>query len=83
MSEFKMLTFPCSFQGGGSQSVNFYVGFPAQDSHPLAFQSKWLGEKGGQIPPQIHSSIGRIKDIAKKHNITFITLCEYVLAHVH
>jgi len=80
MSEFKMLTFPCNFQGGAMQEINFYVGFPALDSHPLAFQAKWLGEKGGQIPPAVHSAIGRIKEIAKKHNITFISLCEYVLA---
>ena len=79
---FKMMTFPCSFQNGGKQPVNFYIGHPAADSHPIGFQMKWLGAKGGQVPENINSALTRLKAIAVKHNIPFVDLCEYVIANL-
>ena len=79
---FKMMTFPCSFQNGGKQPVNFYIGHPAADSHPIGFQMKWLGAKGGQVPENVNSALTRLKAIAVKHNIPFVDLCEYVIANM-
>lgn len=79
----KKLTFPCSFQGGVTQNVDFFVGYPSADSHPIAFQSKWVGDKGGQVPPNISTALERLKAIALKHNIPFSDLCEYVIANLN
>lgn len=79
----KKLTFPCSFQGGTSQNVDFFVGYPTPDSHPIAFQMKWVGDKGGQVPSNITSALERLKVISIKHNIPFAELCEYVIANLN
>ena len=80
---FKMLTFPCSFQGGAKQNVNFYIGYPSPEYHPIAFQMKWLGAKGGQVPPTVSSALEKLKSIAVSYNIPFVDLCEYVIANMN
>jgi hypothetical protein len=81
-STFKMLTFPCTFSGGAKQSINFYIGTPLAASHPIAFQMKWLGSKGGNVPPHISDALQRLARISKEKNIPFIDLCEYVIANL-
>lgn len=79
----KTLTFPCTFQNGAKQSVNFYIGYPSPDSHPIAFQIKWLSAKGGQVPESVSSALERLKSIAVTYNIPFVDLCEYVIANIN
>ena len=81
-ASFKMLTFPCEFQGGSKQSVHFYIGRPSPDAHPIGFQMKWLGAKGGNVPPTIVDALQRLAKISKEKNIPFIDLCEYVIANL-
>lgn len=81
--KFKILTFPCQFQGGLQQIINFYVGLPTPDSHPIGFQMKWLGGKGGNVPSDISNALERIKKIAISHNIPFVELCDYVIANLN
>ena len=81
-STFKMLTFPCTFSGGAKQPINFYIGNPLAASHPIAFQMKWLGGKGGNVPPHISDALQRLSQISKEKNIPFIDLCEYVIANL-
>lgn len=78
---FKMLTFPCDFNGQ-KQSVNFYIGMPSPDSHPIGFQMKWLGAKGGNVPPNIVDALQRLAKISHEKNIPFLQLCEYVIANL-
>lgn len=80
-SSFKMLTFPCDFNGQ-KQSVNFYIGMPSPDSHPIGFQMKWLGAKGGNVPPNIVDALQRLSKISREKNIPFVQLCEYVIANL-
>lgn len=79
---FKMLTFPCNFQGGAKQNVNFYIGTPSPESHPIGFQMKWLASKGGKVPPSTSESLQRLAKISKEKNIPFVDLCEYVIANL-
>ena len=81
-SSFKMLTFPCDFQGGGKQSIHFYIGKPSAEAHPIGFQMKWLGGKGGNVPPTISDALQRLAKISKEKNIPFIDLCDYVIANL-
>lgn len=83
MAGLKKLTFPCNFQGGLTQSVDFFVGNPTPDSHPIGFQMKWVGDKGGQVPSNISSALQKLKAIAIKHNIPFGDLCEYVILNIN
>lgn len=80
---FKKLTFPCAFQGVSTQNVDFYIGNPKVDSHPIGFQMKWVGEKGGNVPPNVASALERIKAIAIKHNIPYADLCEYIIMNMN
>ncbi len=74
------MTFPCSFQGGETQNINFYIGYPSPAAHPIGFQSKWLSAKGGSVPPNISSALERLKELSISYNIPFVDLCEYVIA---
>ena len=76
----KKLTIPCVFGGGQSSNVDFYVGNPMADKHPIGFQSKWLADnKGGQVPADIMDSIAKIKDLADRNNASFEELCLYAI----
>jgi hypothetical protein len=79
-AHFKKLTFLCEFQGGGSQNVDFYIGAPSKDAHPIAFQMKWVSGKGGNVPSKISDALQRIKMLSIKHNIPYADLCEYIIA---
>jgi hypothetical protein len=71
------LSIPCSF-GQNVSNVDFFVGNPREDLHPINFQSKWLGEaRGGSVPASVMNSIKKIKEIADKEHISFENLCLY------
>lgn len=75
----KKFSVNCDF-GGSSSPVTFYIGKPEGDHHPIYFQADWLSkERGGTVPPQIMQSLQSLKEIAKKHGISFEELCEYAL----
>lgn len=79
----KKFTTNCSF-GGQVSPVTLYVGNPAEGSHPLAFQSRWLGkERGGEIPPNIMDSFSKLSEIAQKNRIPFEEVCAYVIEEVN
>ncbi len=75
----KKFTANCNF-GSQVTPVTLYIGDPADGSHPLGFQSKWLGkEKGGSIPESIMDSFAKIADISKKSRVSFEELCSYLI----
>lgn len=78
----KKLTLNCSFPSGESP-VNFYVGNPNRESHPISFQSKWLTETyGGSVPKDLMKSMEELQKVAIKNNLNFEDLCEYVFDEV-
>lgn len=73
----------CDF-GGQTSSVTLYVGDPATGSHPLNFQSKWLGkERGGSIPENIMNPFSKLAEIAEKNRISFEELSAYVIDEIN
>lgn len=75
----KKLSLPCNF-GGKQQNVDFYVGEPKLELHPIQNQSKWLSsEKGGSVLPEVMDSLLRIKKIAQENNVPFSEICAYAI----
>ena len=75
----KEFTAKCDFNGE-KHPVKFYVGDPAEGSHPLAFQSNWLAQnRFGNVPHDIMEAFKKISDIAQKHKVPFVDLCSYVI----
>lgn len=75
----KKFTTNCDF-GGQSAPVHLYIGEPAQGSHPLAFQSKWLAStKGGNLPADMMDSFSKLAEISEKNRVSFEELCSYVI----
>jgi hypothetical protein len=76
----KKFSLPCDFAGGQSSPVDFFIGKPMQDKHPLEFQSKWLSSnKDGQVPSNIMNSISLIQKLAHDNNVPFEDLCLYAI----
>jgi len=75
----KKLTIPCQF-GNQRQPVDFYVGQPKSDNHPIQNQSHWLSsERGGVVPGEIMDSLQRLHDLSKKNHVPFEELCSYAI----
>lgn len=75
----KKLSLPCNF-GGASQNVDFFVGEPKLEHHPIQNQSKWLSsEKGGSVSPEVMDSLSRIKKISQENNVPFAEICAYAI----
>jgi len=73
----KKLTINCNFKTG-SAPMEFYIGDPSDDNHPLHFQSKWLAEKrGGTVPKEIFESFAELQKIAAKNRVSFEELCSF------
>ena len=78
----KKFTANCTF-GSSVSPVTLYIGNPAKDSHPLAFQNRWLNsEKGGNIPSNVMDSFEKLADISNKNKVPFEDLCEYVIDEI-
>lgn len=74
---------PCNLRGQTAQ-IEFLIGNPAVDQHPIYYQSKWLGDVYGAVVPQaIMDSIKKIKEIADKEKISFEDLCLYTIRMAH
>ncbi|MBL6785025.1 MAG: DUF2610 domain-containing protein [Rickettsiales bacterium] len=75
----KKLAIPCSF-GAQSHSVDFYVGQPKIDKHPIQNQSSWLSSnRGGSVPGNVMDSLEKLHDLSKKNRVNFAELCEYAV----
>ena len=66
--EVKKFTTNCNTNSGGVSPVTLYIGYPAKDSHPLAFQSRWLSDRGISIPQNIMESFSKLMEISEKNN---------------
>jgi hypothetical protein len=80
--EVKKFTTNCNTNSGGVSPVTLYIGYPAKDSHPLAFQSRWLSDRGISIPQNIMESFSKLMEISISNNLPFIDLVEYVIKEV-
>jgi hypothetical protein len=70
---------PCYFNGARSVFA-VYIGAPEDKHHPLHFQQDWLQRmKGGVIPSEIMESLSKLKELAKKNDVSFEDLCVYAL----
>lgn len=75
----KRFNIPCDFSST-KQPFHVYVGEPADDDHPLRFQSAWLNEvRGGNVPEDVKLSFERLHKIAIENNVSFEDLCVYAL----
>ena len=75
----KKLTIPCNF-GNQRSPVDFYVGSPKADNHPIQNQSHWLSsDRGGVVPSEIMDSLQRLHDLSKKNKVPFEELCMYAI----
>lgn len=81
--EVKVLSVPCTFQGGAKSPVNFYIGDPKPDQNPIHNQLNWLSSTRGGTPPEaIISSLTTLQEIAIKNHIPLGELCEYAVKSV-
>ena len=75
----KKLNIPCQF-GAEKHNVDFYVGRPKDDNHPLQNQSHWLSSaRGGNVPSDIMESLKKLHDISLKNQVPFEELCSYAM----
>lgn len=75
----KKLSIPCSF-GPQNHSVDFYVGQPKEDKHPIQNQSSWLSSaRGGSVPDNVMQSLEKLHDLSRKNRVNFADLCEYAV----
>jgi len=79
----KKFTTNCDFSGTKAP-ITLYVGDPAIGSHPLGFQSNWLGKaRGGTVPPDIMDAFAKLKDVSEKNKVPFEDLCAYVIEELN
>lgn len=75
----KKLAIPCNF-GGQKQPVDFYVGDPKEENHPIQNQANWLGSaRGGSVPGEVMDSLKRLQDLAIENKVPFEDLCSYAI----
>ena len=75
----KKLSIPCTF-GPQNHSVDFYVGQPKVDKHPIQNQSSWLSSaRGGAVPDNVMQSLEKLHDLSTKNRVNFADLCEYAV----
>jgi hypothetical protein len=71
----------CNF-GGQMSPFAIYIGKPETKHHPLHFQAEWLSkERGGSIPAEVMTAVGKLKDLAEKNNVSLEELCVYALGN--
>lgn len=75
----KRVEIPCKFPDGKESSIKFYIGEAAKGSHPIQFQSQWLGkEYGGKVSKKVMDSLQKLKEIADENRLNFTEICDYV-----
>jgi hypothetical protein len=64
----------------GNGPLDLYIGNPENEHHPVQFQAKWLSdERGISIPPEVMSSLEKLKKLADENGVPFEELCGYAL----
>ncbi len=72
----------CDFSGK-LLPVSLYLGSPAEGTHPLNFQSRWLSQvKNGKIPTDLMKSLSKLAEISQTNRVPFEDLCEYVIKEI-
>jgi len=75
----KKLIIPCSFSGQ-KYNIDFYIGSPHPDSHPIHNQVAWLSSnKGGIVDSEVMDAIAKLKELADKNDVSFEDLCFYAI----
>lgn len=73
----KKFTLNCKV-GGQNSLIDFFVGDPNENSHPIGFQMKFMSQMGVTVPEDAINSISKINEIAKRNRIPFEDLLEFV-----
>lgn len=72
----KKIVLPCVV-GGQVESVDFFVGKPAEGTDPIHFQTKWLSSaKKGTVPAHILKALLELQQLAAEAGISFEELCD-------
>ena len=75
----KTIAVPCDVDGK-KVPIQFHVGEPHPQSHPIGHQAAWLGrERGVYVPQEIMDSMDDIHSKAKELNIPFEDIVAYAL----
>ena len=73
------MTIPC-FVANQKTPVDFFIGEPNEENHPLKFQQTWLSNtKGGQIPENVMRSMLKLYELSKTKGLDFGDLCEVAM----
>jgi hypothetical protein len=73
----KQFTLKCQ-AGKQDIDINFFVGNPNENSHPIGYQMKFFSQKGIIIPEEIVQALGKLNEIAKQNRIPVEDLIGYV-----
>jgi hypothetical protein len=75
----KKITIPCFF-GSQKSDIDFYIGNPRPEDHPIHHQATWLSsERGGNVPSEVMDAITKLRNLANKNNVSFEELCFYAI----
>lgn len=74
------ITISCNFNGQITP-VQFYIGEPREDYHPIHHQAEWLSKnRGGSVAPEVMENIKTVSELAKKYHVQVSELLSYALA---
>lgn len=73
----KKFTLNCKV-GSQSSPIDFFVGDPNENSHPIGYQMKFLSQMGVSVPEDAVNSLTKINEIAKRNRIPFEDLLDFV-----
>jgi hypothetical protein len=75
----KKLIIPCSFSGQ-KYNIDFYIGSPHPENHPIKNQATWLSSnRGGIVDSEVMDAIEKLRELADKNNVSFEDLCFYAI----
>ncbi len=75
----KKLNIPCNF-GNTIHKIDFYIGNPKADNHPIQSQNHWLSsERGGSVSTEILDSLKKLHELSKNNDVDFSELCSYAI----
>ena len=71
------ITIDCDFNNQ-KVPVNFYIGDPHPETHPIHHQSSWINSKGGKVPKYITDHLSEIQKISERNKIPFKDAFVYI-----
>ena len=75
----KKLNIPCNF-GNSVHKIDFYIGNPKAENHPIQSQNHWLSsERGGSVSTEILDSLKKLHELSKNNDVDFSELCSYAI----